>query len=115
MEDPIMSHMYSLRFRLRPSGTPARASSELTESMYFALDDLGVADDVSELAADGTYALWLETLATSPDAAIGHCIGLLHQAQELTRPGSPLDEIVAIEVILGAEVDSDAPPLSAAI
>lgn len=110
-----MDQTYSLRFRLRPSATSAGASSESINSMYVVLDDLGVADDVSDLGADGTYALWLEFAASSPEAAVGQSIGLLHKAQELTRPHSDPDKIVSIEVILGANDSSDVVPLSTAM
>lgn len=110
-----MGHTYSLRFRLRPTPDPMSPTTELVESMFAVLDELGVADDVSEVGPDGTYALWLEVLAADPEAAVGQAIEHLYRTQELTRPDSEPDEIVSIEILVGSSSSSDEAQLPAAI
>jgi hypothetical protein len=110
-----MGNAYSLRFRLRPSGAPTVTNLEIVEGMFGALEDLGVANDVSEIGPDGTYALWLEVIAADPAAAVEQSIRHLRVAQGLTRPDTEPDETVSIEILVGSGSSPDGSAMPAAI
>ena len=96
-----MGHAYSLRFRLRPRLNPNEASrARSSTGSSLCLTKQGIADDISDLGLDGTYALWLNLVAESPEDAVGAAISQLYLALNATRPDWEPDQIVSIEISL---------------
>jgi hypothetical protein len=95
-----MTDTFSLRFRLLPSTAPGSDDASVGDAMFALLDEIGVGDDVSNVAEDGSYALWLELVADGPQAALSKAMKFLAQAQEASRPGTEPDGIMSIEVLV---------------
>lgn len=110
-----MGRAYSMRLRLRPRVSWAVTDPASLEALFVVLDQQGVAEDVSDVGADGTYIVWLTLTADDLQEAVGQSVICLEDAQRKTRPTAPLDEVISIEVSVAPTNSDDSPSIPAAI